>query len=159
MNRPKGYDEVVKVFGDIKPYIKHDGTLRQEWEGHTLARIDLPGEIKLGWSDKKVSAIRCHQLLTQQFKAAFGAIHAAGLWDQIHTFDGCFSYRPKRGAPGNLSLHSWGIAIDLNEATNKQGTTGDMHPGLIQCFEALGFLWGGRFSNPDPMHWQMAEGV
>lgn len=157
---PQGYEGVVKEYGDIRLYIRPDGTLRPDWEHHYLAMCDLPGEIPLGWiPGKSVSRIRCNKSLVDRFRAAFDSIKAAGLWPELKTFDGCFAYRPQRGSSQKLSLHSWGAAIDLNAATNQMGTEGDMPPGIVQCFEAVGFVWGGRFQRPDPQHFQAASGM
>jgi hypothetical protein len=59
---------------------------------------------------------------------------------------------PRRG----LSLHTWGIAIDLNVAGNQVGTPGTMDPRVMRIFERWGFAWGGRWSVPDPMHFELA---
>lgn len=75
------------------------------------------------------------------------------------TWDGCFvprhkGWNPKRG----LSLHTWGIAVDLNAADNPMRTAGKMNRLIVQCFERRGWTWGGRWSpkNCDPMHFQRA---
>lgn len=156
MVSPSGLSEIVKTFGDIKPYIRPDGTLRPDWEWHSLDTCDLPEKLKLGFADVEVSRIRCHRLLVPVFKAVFASIHAAGLWSSLKTYDGCFAYRPQRGG-NKLSTHAWGIAIDLNADTNRLGTAGDMPTSVIQLFEANGFMWGGRFSRPDPMHFQFCR--
>jgi hypothetical protein len=60
---------------------------------------------------------------------------------------------PKRG----LSTHSYGIACDINWASNPPGTRGDMHPGIVECFEMFGFEWGGRWRARDDQHHQYAK--
>ncbi len=67
-----------------------------------------------------------------------------------------FNWRPIRG--GNVaSYHSWGVAIDLNSGTNGMGTQGDIPPPVVQVFESLGFVWGGRWQGArrDPMHFEL----
>ena len=49
-----------------------------------------------------------------------------------------------------LSRHANGTAIDLNPGL-------PMSPGIVDCFEQSGFEWGGRWSNPDPMHFELKE--
>lgn len=157
MKIPHGWDEILTVYGDIRSYIKPDGTLRPEWEWHALDTVGLPGEIPLGWDhSRKVSRIRCHRLIAPMMHAAFESIKASDLWPKLRTFDGCFAFRPQRGSSGKLSLHAFGAAIDLNAATNQLGEAGDMDGGIVECFESVGFRWGGRFGRPDPMHWQAA---
>lgn len=60
------------------------------------------------------------------------------------------------------SKHSWGIAGDLEASENNQGVlffkTEIWRKGsesILQS-EKEGFTWGGRFSNPDAMHWEVA---
>lgn len=78
-----------------------------------------------------------------------GLIKQFGTWCPRHKM-----HDPKRG----LSTHSWGIAVDINWATNAPGTRGDMDTGIVAVFERYGFEWGGRWSLKDPMHFQYATG-
>ena len=39
------------------------------------------------------------------------------------------------------------------------GTQGDMHPQVVEIFKEWGFAWGGDWSYPDPMHFEMARVV
>ena len=70
-----------------------------------------------------------------------------------------FNIRQKRGG-GGTSLHSWGIAIDINPATNPQKRTYDPPqydiPGkVIEIFKNNGFFWGGDWPGErDPMHFE-----
>ncbi len=59
-----------------------------------------------------------------------------------------------------VSCHAWGVAFDVNAATNKQNTyRGDIPTAFINQFEREGFLWGGRFRGDenDPMHFEWAS--
>lgn len=64
-----------------------------------------------------------------------------------------------------LSLHSFGIAIDVNPATNANGsTTFDMPPEVVAAFENNGFRWGGRYKDVfgatiDAMHFEYLDEV
>jgi hypothetical protein len=72
---------------------------------------------------------------------------------------GCFAPRPKR-VNGDLSTHSWGIAVDLNPDTNPLSLDGtlrmDIPPSWIAEFEKRGFTSGARFPRPDAMHLQFS---
>lgn len=160
---PHGFAEICRVFGDIRQYVRPDGTLRPEWERHELAMAALPAPLELGWDADlatpgyqvvTVRRIRCHRLLTDVFENTFLELYQAGCWPRLKTFGGCFSYRPKRTSR-KLSVHSWGIAIDLNEDTNAR-MPGDMDPEVIAIFQRHRFKWGGEFD--DPMHFQYATG-
>ncbi|MEW6326879.1 MAG: M15 family metallopeptidase [Thermodesulfobacteriota bacterium] len=53
------------------------------------------------------------------------------------------------------SVHSWAIAIDVNAAWNAFGQRDfEMSEEFAACFEEVGFVWGGRWSKPDAMHFQ-----
>ncbi len=156
---PHGLDEIRHTFGDIRPYIRPDGTLRPEWERHNLAQAVLPDPVPLSWApETKVGTIRCHRLLVPVYEQVFRDIFEHGLWGQIREYGGCFNFRPQRGSSKKLSLHAWGVAIDLNPSTNQLGTLGEMHPGVVVAFESSGFEWGGRWERTDPMHFQRATG-
>lgn len=158
MKAPHGFDEIVKVYGNPKHYIRPDGTMMSDWERHTLALAPLPDTLPLSWDlAHKVRVIRCHQLLTMIVRDTFQAIHDANLWHHLHEFGGCYAARAQRGS-SKPSLHLWGAAIDLNPSTNHMGTAGDMSPELVKVFDDHGWTWGGRFGRPDPMHFQYATG-
>jgi hypothetical protein len=75
----------------------------------------------------------------------------------------CFNWRPVTNGTA-LSMHSWGVAIDINSADNpyqrslaadpknKNRVKTDMPPGLIAIMQDVGFrhLWW------DPMHFELA---
>lgn len=59
-----------------------------------------------------------------------------------------------------LSAHSWGCALDMNWTTNPQSSKlrTDLPQWVIQLGEEkYGFVWGGKFSVKDAMHWQLNE--
>lgn len=122
--------------------------------------VVLPRPLQLGFAESSVMRFACHMDMVDRFSRVFHRIHAEGYWSFIRTFDGCFNLRPKRSTGSDMSTHAWGIAVDLNAATNRQGTAGDMHAGIVECFKAEGFTWGGdwRGGSIDPMHFQYAAG-
>jgi len=54
----------------------------------------------------------------------------------------------------DLSAHSYGFAIDINWNTNPVGHRGDIPDWVIAAFEVHDWVWGGRWSVPDPMHFE-----
>jgi hypothetical protein len=67
-----------------------------------------------------------------------------------------YNYRSVRGG-GGLSLHSYGIAIDVNPQSNGQGSgRGDIPQSIIDVFHKNGFQWGGDWEGRtnDPMHFE-----
>lgn len=104
--------------------------------------------------------VMCHRLAFPQLVAALGEIEQEGLARHINVkqYGGCYVPRfigrdPRRG----LSMHAFGLAIDLNVASNLLGTPGDLDPRVVAIFEKWGFAWGGRWSHPDPMHFEVAR--
>jgi LysM repeat protein len=157
---PNGLDGIIQTFGNIAVYLRNDGHLKPEWETQHLATARLPFSIPLSWDrSQKVRGIYCNKLLVPVIADLFSRIDSQGLAGEIRTFGGCFNYRPKRQS-SKLSTHCWGIAIDLNPETNRQGSAGDMHPELVALFREYGFKWGGDWSgaSKDPMHFQYCSG-
>jgi len=96
----------------------------------------------------------CNKDLIEPLEKALRNIIDRGLACYIHTWDGCFNIRKKRGLL-SLSLHSWGIAIDINAAWNGLGKIPKMPKELVKCFTDAGFEWGGTWSRKDGMHFQL----
>ena len=157
---PNGLEEIIMTFGDIREYVRADGQLDPRWETNFLARVDLPFPLRLAWDlSQTISRMTCHRRMAAVYASVFAAIQQRGLQARVSTFGGCFAFRPQR--TGNkLSAHSWGIAIDLNPASNLQGSAGDMDAGVVGIFRSAGFEWGGEWkgSTCDPMHFQFCTG-
>jgi hypothetical protein len=157
---PNGSDEILRTFGNIHDYIHPDGSLDPRWEADFLALVALPFPLVLSWDrSKSITQFLCHKHLTGILGDTFGLVQARGLWTTLHSFGGCFAFRPQRTGV-RLSTHSWGIAIDLNPETNGQGAAGEMDAGVIEIFRGAGFTWGGDWTgrNRDPMHFQFCTG-
>lgn len=166
LQRPQGYRGIVEMFGDIRAYVRPDGTLRPEWERHELGVARLPVSLPLSWApETRVSRIRCHQKLIPLFEATFDELLDAGLWGELATFGGCVEFRRISGS-SKLSTHAWGISIDVDPESNPRGVDPEKTrfggtPGgrrVVATFERRGFVWGGTFSTPDAMHFQFADG-
>ena len=101
--------------------------------------------------------------LTRIFKAAVShygedMFRAMGL-DQ---FGGCFNHRQMRGG-SSLSMHSWGIAVDLDPTNNGLNTkapearfSAPEYLPFWRIVEAEGAVSLGRARNYDWMHFQFA---
>jgi D-alanyl-D-alanine carboxypeptidase len=61
---------------------------------------------------------------------------------------------------GEPSMHSWGAAIDINAAYSDywlwpRAASRNAFPGeIIEIFERHGFIWGGKWSHYDTMHFE-----
>jgi len=81
---------------------------------------------------------------------------ARGLTKELKTWDGVFMIRTKR-ALTSLSLHSWAIAVDVNQAENQLNQTPKLTPGFVKCFTDAGMNWGGTWKRLDGMHFEIAS--
>jgi len=103
--------------------------------------------------------VTCNRGMLPQLRGALEDVVREGLADRIHPreYGGCYNPRfiahdPAKG----LSLHTWGIAVDLNVPGNQRGTAGLMDRRVVAIFERWGFAWGGDWHYTDPMHFEMA---
>jgi hypothetical protein len=102
-----------------------------------------------------------------QLLAAFAEIEKAGLKNRLISIAGSFNARLQRRKGGGVvetpSNHSFGTAFDINSDFNPQGKTPPAvgKPGsvreLVPIFEKHGFRWGGEFTTPDGMHFEVTK--
>ena len=87
---------------------------------------------------------------------AFRNLIKFGLQDELKTWDGCFNIRPQRGS-SVPSIHSWGVAVDVNAAWNGLGKVPTLSPLFVRAFKMAGFDWGGDWKGKriDGMHFQL----
>jgi len=98
----------------------------------------------------------------------------------VFPLGGAFAWRPIAGA-NRLSPHSWGIAIDLNPrhgaywrdrkktGSEVEAMRNNYPQEIVEIFEKHGFIWGGKWSHFDLMHfeyrpellkkWQLSRGA
>lgn len=112
---------------------------------------DVPTELEIGVIPKK---IYCNKDLVQPLTNAFKALIQTGKVSELKTWDGCFNIRNKRGL-NSLSMHSWGLAIDVNAAWNGLGKTPVLSKEFVKCFTDNGWEWGGNWKRLDGMHFQI----
>jgi hypothetical protein len=82
----------------------------------------------------------------------------------FRSWDGCYNIRARRSVKHksgdsilvkDYSLHSWGIAIDVNARSPLRPEDSIIDSRIVQLMEVYGFIWGGSFSKPDPMHFEL----
>ena len=120
-------------------------------EGMVL--FDVPTHLEIGVIPKKVY---CNKDLVKPLTQAFTNLIERKLVGELKTWDGCFSIRKVRGGQ-SMSLHSWGLAIDVNASWNGLGKEPQLSSEFVKCFIDAGFDWGGNFSRKDGMHFQLAK--
>lgn len=87
---------------------------------------------------------------------AFKNLIDTGCVRELKTWDGCFNIRKKRGLT-SMSLHSWGIAVDLNAFENGLNQQPKLSHEFVKCFTDAGFDWGGIWQRKDGMHFQLSQ--
>ena len=140
------------LIGSMNFRILKDGYIEPDpaWVAANIASGEVP----------ILGSVTCHRVVFPQLGAALREIEEQGLAGKIDRadFGGCYVPRfigrdPRRG----LSMHAFGLAVDLNVSTNQLGTRGKIDPLVVEIFEKWGFAWGGRWSSPDPMHFELAR--
>ena len=115
---------------------------------------DVPEELEIGVIPKR---IYCNKDMVKPLTKAFKALIKTGKVDELKTWDGCFNIRKIRGS-NLMSLHSWGVAIDVNAFENGLGREPKLSAEFVKCFTDAGFEWGGHWkSRKDGMHFQLAK--
>ncbi len=140
---------VKKYFGDFQIKEK-DGTwiiVEPAWRNANIERKNMP----------IIGRATCNKIMWKPLLGALNQVMEEGLQntlskDEFQKSGGC--YAPRRinrfNAGGAISRHAWGIAIDINV---KSG----YHPRVVQIFNQWGFAWGGTWTSPDEMHFELRD--
>jgi hypothetical protein len=122
--------------------------------------IDIdPGWVRRNIVTRKVpilGAVTCHRAMIAPLRRALGRLERQGLARLVDRGDyaGCFAAR-RIADSGSLSLHAWGLAVDVNASENPQGSKPRQDRRVVRAFERVGFTWGGRWPTaPDGMHFE-----
>jgi len=146
---PNGIREIEKQFGKIEFTEAGAGAIYivNDWAEENIVAHNFPviGKHLVHYKIVGVLEAIMEEL---QSRGLDGEILQAGIWCPRHKM-----HNSNRG----LSTHSWGIAIDLNQATNPPGARGDLNIEIVEVFELYGWEWGGRWTYPDSMHLQACK--
>lgn len=130
-------------------------------QSKNMVMWDVPAALEIGVIPKR---LYCNKDMVGPLTQAFTSLVDTGHVKELKTWDGCFNIRKKR-ALNSMSLHSWGIAIDVNSSSNPLGLNREQiiakgltpfSEGFLQCFRDAGFDCGADWnSRPDFMHFQL----
>lgn len=128
-----------------------DGTITPDpaWVANNIVTTDVP----------ILGSVRCNKIMIPQFRAALNELQQRGLAHTIETSEYAGCYVPRfigRDPNKPLSMHAWGLAADINAASNPMGAPSKQDPKMVAVFESWGFRWGGRWSPPDAHHFELA---
>lgn len=131
-----------------------DGTIviDPNWVRDWIVRVDLP----------RVGRVYVNRIIAPQLIAAMAEVEAKGLLDHFDPaqFAGGWVARHIDWNPRKpLSMHAWGLAVDFNSRDNCLGCSPKMDMEIVRTFEKWGFAWGGWWSRPDGMHFELAKVV
>jgi hypothetical protein len=103
-----------------------------------------------------IGTVTCHRKMIPALRAAMRDLVRRGLAHLVDPGDYAGCYAPRRiPTSGTLSLHAWGLAVDLNASRNPQGSKPHQDLRLVHVMERHGFSWGGRWPTvPDGMHFE-----
>jgi D-alanyl-D-alanine carboxypeptidase len=126
--------------------------------GEDWVRLD-PGFLRRHLATRQVpllGAVTCHRRMLPPLRSAMAELRRRGLGRLVNPAEYAGCYAPRRIQPsGTLSLHAWGLAVDLNAASNPLGGASNQDPRLVRTMERHGFSWGGDFPTVrDPMHFE-----
>lgn len=139
------------------------------WEDASLL-VDVAMPFRLTYDEGGgrvliVTKVKFHKKAADRLLAAYAAIwdhygHDLAALDatRFTKFSGSYNYRPIRGS-SRLSCHAFGAAVDHDAEDNPLGSTHNTIPlGIVACFKAQGFFWGGDYiGRRDNMHFQAAH--
>lgn len=132
------------------------------WVQQNIVRVTLPQLIGKPGAPRD-GVVLFHRKAAPQLKALWAAWEAQGLLPLVLTYAGAWVPRFVRGSRTTLSNHARGLAFDINAAWNGLGVTpaprgakGSVIDLLPLAYEH-GFAWGGSFSRPDGMHFQLGK--
>lgn len=159
---PNGLIEIIKHYGN--PDTDGDFQTDPEWVKRNLKRFTLPYPLRLSWNPEKlVKSVISHRRVGDAMMDALdeiGQTHGGRYLEQnqLNRFGGIYNPRMKRGI-GQMSTHTWAIAIDLAPDIAPLGADPSGMPDfIVDAFEKRGFVWGGHWDRPDGMHFQACRG-
>jgi len=157
MKSPRGLKELTAFYGNPNLWIRADGSAHPAWESQ-MVLVPMPYPLPLGWAPRtEAIRVRVHNKIAGLVEETFLALMEEGAWGLLKTYDGGYTWRPKRGS-SKLSMHAFGAALDFNAGTNRLGQVDfDMPREVVRVFERLGWTWGGRWRVPDAMHFQFGR--
>jgi hypothetical protein len=129
----------------------------------TMSTWQVPSKLLEAFAHVRFSAVGtigfpkkifCNNDFKPLLEKALNNVVDRGLAKEMKTWDGCFVIRNKRGL-SSLSMHSWGLAIDINAFENQLNQKPKLSPQFVKCFTDAGLEWGGNWKRLDGMHFEI----
>lgn len=146
--------QALKKYGD--PFLL-------QTQQKTMSTWQVPSKLLEAFAHVRFSAVGtigfpkkifCNNDFKPLLEKALNNVVDRGLAKEMKTWDGCYVVRSKRGL-SSLSMHSWGLAVDINAFENQLNQKPNISPQFVKCFTDAGLEWGGNWKRLDAMHYEM----
>ncbi len=138
---PDNYDELYRYYGNpLDPNFARD----------YIVTIGLQNPSGGEWK------VECHKAIAYRLREVWKELINTNNLHLIQTYNGCLNIRMKRGK-NEPSVHSWGLAIDVNAQEYPMGSPEQQPEAITQAFKNQGLSWGGYWKSiKDPMHYEFS---
>ncbi|MCT7972585.1 M15 family metallopeptidase [Laspinema olomoucense] len=138
---PDNYEELYRYYGDpLDPNFTTDN----------IVTIGLQNPNGGEWK------VECHKAIAHRLRQVWQELINTNNLHLIQTYNGCLNIRMKRGK-NEPSVHSWGLAIDVNAEEYPLGSPKQQPEVITQAFKNQGLSWGGYWKSiKDPMHYEFS---
>ncbi len=140
---------VKRAFGEFAARPSGGGALqiRPRWVKRNIRHRRVP----------ILGNVTCHRRLFHQLRRALGELRRKRLSHLVRRSEYAGCYNPRfiaTSAGKRISRHTYGIALDINAASNPFGARPHQGKKLVRVMRKWGFNWGGRWPLPDGMHFE-----
>jgi hypothetical protein len=144
---PHSLAELERDYGRFDFEDVEDGQIiiDEQWIDENIIRATLP----------IVGDRMIHKRAEPAFRKWLQLVQDKGLDGEMQVFLTWYPRHQYHKRSNPLSLHSWGIAADVDPFRNPIGRVGEIDPGIVDAAERCGFKWGGRFRRRDDMHFEL----
>jgi hypothetical protein len=157
-----GASEIKKALSDQSIYNIIDGRVvfPNGWDTRNIVSVTIPQLSTVPALAGQRPQVHVFKNAADQLRSAFSEIEDSGLSDEIKLWCGAYSPRTVSHVENVVSAHAFGIAFDINcnalqFGQNLNLATAPRFARVVEIFRKHGFLWGGQFRLPDPMHFQL----
>jgi hypothetical protein len=134
------------------------------WKGEVRPRLVSVVWLPRSWG--RTTEATSVNSVAQRIAAVSAEVDALPLALQRYAYPPAGTYNCRTVADtGQPSMHSWGVAIDINttyadywlghrSGTAETGYSNRIPIEIVEIFERHGFIWGGKWSHYDTMHFE-----
>ena len=122
--------------------------------------IDAQGNVLFPFYQRELTEMFGNPMDAKQYLVVMDFSEFADAFSHVRDYEGNKWGLKIYGNYGGAgwSVHSWGLALDLNAAWNAWGNPPTFSEAFVRCFTECGFEWGGLWTPDryrDGMHFQL----